>query len=154
MSIVEFVRTGAVGVVSETPSLFGTGAVTRRMDAADMRTVDDLLDAFAQAWDFPDHFGFNRDALDDCMRDLPDGLRTPEGTAASGYLTVIDDAARLLADDTAALEWFAESVEFWHDHHRAHGRGFAVLLVTDHPEIVVERWSAVGVSLTDVSGRD
>lgn len=154
MSIDEFVRTGVVGLATTVPSLYGTGVVARRVDAAEITTVDDLLDAFALAWDFPDHFGFNRDALDDCMRDLPDDLRTPEGTASTGYLTVVGHADRLLAAEADALEWFAESVEFWHDHHRAHGRSFAVLLVSDDPDAVRDSWSGTGVSVRDVTGRD
>ncbi|QRY62794.1 barstar family protein [Gordonia sp. PDNC005] len=154
MSIDEFVRTGVVGVTPAVPSLFGTGVVARRVDATDISTVDDLLDAFALAWDFPDHFGFNRDALDDCMRDLPIDLRTPEGTASTGYLTVVGHGDRLLAAEADALEWFAESVEFWHEHHRAHGRSFAVLLVSDAPDTVRDRWSGTGVSIVAVSGRD
>ncbi|GAC82056.1 Barstar (barnase inhibitor) [Gordonia malaquae] len=154
MSIDEFVRTGVVGVATTVPSLYGTGVIARRVDATEMTTVDEVLDAFALAWDFPDHFGFNRDALDDCMRDLPTDLRTAEGTASTGYLTVVGDADGLLGAQTDSLDWFAESVEFWHDHHRAHGRSFAILLVSDDPGTVRDRWSRTGVSVVTVTGRD
>ncbi len=153
MTIDDFVRTGVLGAAPNVPSLFGTGVTARRLDGAQMRTVDDLLDAFAQAWDFPDHFGFNRDALDDCMRDLPDDLRTPEGTASTGYLTIVLRAEQLLADEPSALDWFAESTQFWHDHHSARGRRFATLLVGDTAAIG-ERWADTGVRITDVVGGD
>ncbi|MCF8588635.1 barstar family protein [Gordonia liuliyuniae] len=134
-------------VAASSPSLFGSGLVVRRVDGARMRTVPQILDALARAWDFPDHFGRNRDALDDCMRDLPTGLRTPEGTPSTGWLTIVDDASQVLADEPDAFEWFAESVDFWRDSYR--DRRFAVLLVDDDPGAVRARWSDVGVRVTD-----
>ncbi|GAA4641127.1 barstar family protein [Gordonia humi] len=132
---------------SSAPSLFGTGWVARRVDGEAMRTVDGVLDSLAAAWRFPDHFGRNRDALDDCMRDLPTDLPTAEGGPSTGLLTIVVHAGALLADAPDELEWFAESVDFWHDHY--HDRRFAVLLTDDDPAAVRDRWAAVGTQLTD-----
>lgn len=134
-------------VATASPSLFGTGLAARRVDGARMRSVAAVLDSLASAWGFPAHFGRNRDALDDCMRDLPTGLYTPEGTPSTGWLTIVDHASQLLADEPSELEWFAESVEFWRDSYR--DTRFAVLLVDDDPAAVRARWSTVGVSVTD-----
>lgn len=74
-----------------------------------------LLALIAAALRFPDYFGGNLDALDECLRDLDDFLPAP------GYLVVIEhaDAARLgcradFEDVVAALEeagrhWRAQS---------------------------------------------
>ncbi|MGO3326242.1 barstar family protein [Gordonia sp. (in: high G+C Gram-positive bacteria)] len=138
-------------VAATAPSLFGTGFTARRVDAARMRTVGGVLDALAQTWDFPAHFGRNRDALDDCMRDLPTGLHTPEGAPSSGWLTIIENASQLLADEPDALKWFAESIDFWRDSYRnSHDDArFAVLLLDDAPAVVRERWAELGVRVTD-----
>ncbi|MCF8569103.1 barstar family protein [Gordonia sp. HY002] len=134
-------------VAATAPSLFGTGFAARRVDGAQMRTVGGVLDALATAWDFPAHFGRNRDALDDCMRDLPTGLHTPEGAPSTGWLTIVENASQVLADEPDALEWFAESIDFWRDSYR--DARFAVLLVDDDPAAIREKWAAVGVPMTD-----
>jgi hypothetical protein len=41
-----------------------------RMDAVEWHTEDDMHDAFATALDFPDYYGRNLDALNDCLRDV------------------------------------------------------------------------------------
>ena len=41
-----------------------------RMDASGWLTEDDMHDAFAAALDFPDYYGRNLDALNDCLRDV------------------------------------------------------------------------------------
>ena len=134
-------------LASSSPSLFGTGWVARRVDGETMRTVDGVVDSLAAAWSFPAHFGRNRDALDDCMRDLPADLPTAEGGPSTGVLTIVENAGTLLADDPEQLAWFAESVDFWGEHYR--DRRFAVLLIDDDPAAVRARWTAAGARLTD-----
>lgn len=136
-------------VAATPPSLFGSGLVARRVDGADMRTVAGVLTALADAWEFPDHFGHNRDALDDCMRDLPASLRTSEGTPSTGWLTIALNASQILADEPDELAWFAESIDFWRSETR--GRRFAVLLVDADPAAVRTRWASVGAPLTDTA---
>jgi RNAse (barnase) inhibitor barstar len=41
-----------------------------RIDAAAPETERDFLDAIGVALDFPDYYGHNLDALNDCMRDV------------------------------------------------------------------------------------
>lgn len=129
---------------------YGTGAAVRRVSGAEMRTIDGLYDAFAQAWDFPAHFGFNKDAFDDVISDLPEVLFTPTGARATGVLTVISDADQLLADATDDdREWFASSPSFWRERTAPDGRGFGIVLVaaSDAVDAVEQRWRAAGGDL-------
>jgi RNAse (barnase) inhibitor barstar len=50
-----------------------------RLECADARSADDLFAIMKSAFDFPDYFGANWDAVIDCLRDLPD---------ANGYMIV------------------------------------------------------------------
>lgn len=83
-----------------------------------------MLAALARALDFPDWFGFNWDALADCLADLSwhDG----------GIALLIDQAG---TPETAApedwrvlLDILAEAAHYW----QTQGRPFAVLLQGSH----------------------
>ncbi|MFW0794184.1 barstar family protein [Gordonia sp. CPCC 205515] len=124
----------------------------RTIDAGTMPTVTTLLDGFARAWDFPSHFGRNKDAFDDCMRDLDSDVH---GAAAAGYLTVISHAELLLADEPDELGWFAGSLAFYAEHYRevADPRAtFAVLLLTTETLLpdVIDRWLATGFPIVEI----
>nr|WP_272918274.1 barstar family protein [Gordonia sp. SID5947] len=101
----------------------------RSVDADRMPTVAAVFDEFARAWAFPDAFGQNKDAFDECMRHLDD--IPPDVSAPSAYLTVIENAPRLLSHEPDELRWFAGSLEFYRDHYRdvaAPPAAFAVVL--------------------------
>jgi hypothetical protein len=69
----------------------GTSAVVV-LDAARMANADLLFEQFDRGLRFPDYFGWNWDALSDCLRDLA-------WFSADGYLIVVTNAAHLLADE-------------------------------------------------------
>jgi hypothetical protein len=74
-------------------------------------TVPGLFAEFALGWGFPDYFGHNWAALEDCLTDLA-------WIPAPGYLCVIDRAESLLTDETpVALAMFTDLLErvgrFW-----------------------------------------
>ncbi len=120
------------------------------VDGRSMATVDDLMDTFAAAWDFPSYFGRNRDAFDECMRELE------PTTAQRILLTHITNASLLLRTDADQLGWFVDSLQFYRRHYRDIADDpatFAVLLST-HPDTVssVEsRWADVGVPLPEIA---
>lgn len=79
----------------------------------DLTAVQDksaLLVALARALEFPDSFGGNWDALQDCLGDL--SWRT-----APGYVIVLEHSQALAKhgseDFDVALDVFRETVEFW-----------------------------------------
>lgn len=115
----------------------------RSVDARDMTTVNGVLDEFARAWDFPDYFGHNKDAFDECMRDLD----SQDGRAA--YVTVVSHASALLREVPAERSWFAESMLFYRDHYRdiaSPPASFAVVLICadDDADDLDRVWSAAG----------
>ena len=130
----------------------------RRVDGAEATTLGGLYTAFAEAWDFPEYFGRNKSAFDDCMRDL-DGADDPD-TAPRGFLTHIRNAQRLLTDAEADFDWFAESLPFYRDHYRDHfgqsvsGRAAVFAVVLSAPrrshEAVRARGRAAGVPVTEI----
>lgn len=114
-------------------------APVRRVDGRRMTDLSGVYDEFARAWRFPGHFGRNKDAFDDCMRDL----------AGSVLITEIDDATRLLVDAPGQLRWFADSLEFYRDHYRGADPPavFTVVLRVDPAQSasVRRRWHRIGV---------
>ncbi|MFT3716699.1 MAG: barstar family protein [Gordonia sp. (in: high G+C Gram-positive bacteria)] len=123
--------------------------VTAVIDGADATTLDEMYAAFAAAWDFPAHFGNNKDAFDDCMRDLDS-----DGTAEDRLVTVVRNAEQLLADASDQdFAWFAGSMAFYQDDYRDRDadeqRDFELVLVTGkaHRAAVADRWAKAGVDL-------
>lgn len=81
------------------------GFAVRELRGSRMRTIRGVYDEFAAAFQFPYYFGANRDAFDECLRDLDESLG-----AAPGYLAVIRNSTELLADQPAEREWFAAAM--------------------------------------------
>ena len=73
----------------------------REVTGRTMTTVNGLYETYARAWDFPDYFGHNADAFDECMRELDDSAGPTDSPA--GDLTDIVDADRLLAHADRAM---------------------------------------------------
>ena len=135
--------TVALRVVDGTPAPTPSGVAVRRIDGEHARTLPGLYRAMAAAWDFPDHFGMNKDAFDDCMGVLPDSGR--------GYLTEVTAPAALLDDAPGELSWFIDSLAFYADEY-APDRAFGVLLLATARQApaALRRWRAAGASVTEV----
>ncbi len=88
-----------------------------RLDLApvDLRGVDDkeaLLERLAQALGFPEWFGGNWDALEDCLCDL-------SWRPGAGHVLVLRGAAALPADDFGVLvDVLATGAAFWAERER------------------------------------
>ena len=82
-----------------------------RVDLADVRGKGGLLAALARAIDFPDWFGGNWDALQDCLGDL-------SWRPAQGYVVILEHcrgiAARAPEVFETALEIFSAAADYWH----------------------------------------
>ncbi|MGY2061105.1 barstar family protein [Nocardia gipuzkoensis] len=88
------------------------GYVVRELRGAKMRTLAGLYDEFAAAFQFPYYFGENKDAFDECLRDLDDFVGRGDG-----YVIVVRDGEQLLADEPQQHEWFVSAMrdgaDYW-----------------------------------------
>ena len=78
-----------------------TGFALKVIKGAKCQTIAGLLTECARALDFPDYFGHNWDALEECLADL-------EWLPAKGYVLLITDARCVLPDDDEEYETFLE----------------------------------------------
>jgi len=92
-----------------------------RIDLVKVRDKSGLLTALARALDFPDWFGGNWDALQDCLGDM-------SWRPARGYVFALENcqglAKRARADFETLLEVLAATADYW----REQGVPFWVLL--------------------------
>src|SRR5215467_10488887 len=79
---VHFVQPSEVPDISEIRKL---GLHVAVMAAQSIKTQEDLFTAIAEAMNFPEYFGKNWDALEECLRDL-------EWISAKGYVLIIHHA--------------------------------------------------------------
>jgi RNAse (barnase) inhibitor barstar len=78
-----------------------TGLTLKVIKGRHCKTPANLFDEFARALEFPDYFGHNWDALEECLTDL-------EWLPAKGYILLVTDAAHLLPNDDTEYETFLE----------------------------------------------
>ncbi|MGJ5752978.1 barstar (barnase inhibitor) [Streptomyces puniciscabiei] len=88
-----------------------TGLIySARMQGQEMRDADGVFTQFYEALRLPSYFGWNWNALRDCLQDL-------HWLAATHFLLVIDDAEAVLSEEPEEREilWRAlnDSVTFW-----------------------------------------
>jgi RNAse (barnase) inhibitor barstar len=100
------------------PQVAATECAVWRIDLAKVRSKRSLLAALARALEFPDWFGRNWDALQDCLTDL-------SWRPAPGYVVVLENCENLAASAPEAFEttlevfrraarwWAGEQVPFW-----------------------------------------
>ena len=84
-----------------------------RVDGGSVPDGAALLARLARELQFPDYFGANWDALQDCLTDLPDWLPAP------GYLLVFTEAGELCRRRPGDLASFkdvlADAARFWRE---------------------------------------
>ena len=124
-----------------------------RMDAAEWRTDDAMHDAFAAALDFPDYYGRNLDALNDCMRDV-DGFEygaNPDATGLVLVFTGYDTFARHCPRPAQIV------LDILADHSRTEmlvGHRLLVLVQTGDPDLRFEAVGAAPVMWNDAEWLD
>src|SRR5574339_74795 len=77
------------------------GYALRTIQGKKCGTTAGLFGEFARALAFPDYFGHNWDALEECLADL-------EWLPAKGYILLITDADQILPNDEEDYETFIE----------------------------------------------
>lgn len=80
------------------------GFISRVVRGEAMGTLDDVYDEFATAIPFPDYFGRNRDAFDECITDLD------ELSISVGFVLVFTEPHLALRDDDREFAWLVEAV--------------------------------------------
>ena len=68
-------------------------------DAAKLKTLDALFDAFSSRLEFPSYFGRNLNAFDECMNDL-------SWLTESVIVILLTNADDLLSEELNLLDWF------------------------------------------------
>ncbi len=86
------------------------GFAMKTIRGAKCRTTAALFGEFARALSFPDYFGHNWDALEECLADL-------EWLPAKGYVLLITDAEQVLRQEeeeyATLLEVLSDAGEAW-----------------------------------------
>jgi hypothetical protein len=80
------------------------GWMFKTVDGARCRSKAGLLAEFARALDFPEHFGKNWDAFEECLSDL-------EWLPARGYRLLITDGHEVLAEAPKDYATFVDILE-------------------------------------------
>ena len=105
--------------------------VVARLDGTKMFDVDHALYEFSDALLFPGYFGWNWEALSDCLRDL-------NWLPADGYLVVVENAPRLLSsnaeDRHTMFRILVRAVRHWASSLGKEPVAFKVLLLCDDDE--------------------
>lgn len=139
----------AVGILTAAPPAAAdavvalpAGLVARAVRGTRMGTVRGVLDEFAAALQFPYYFGGNKDAFDECMRELDETLG-----AADGYVVLVRDAATLLSEQPDELAWLADALAFHAEHWAGVDVVFRVLLQAEPgaERALARAWRAAGL---------
>lgn len=115
----------------EVPADLAPAAGVRRLSGTRMADLGGLYDETSAALQFPDHFGRNLDAFDECLRDV-DLPEAPRGVV----ILVVTDAAAMLSAEPGRRAWFGEAVADANQIRAGRGTGplvvvFSVLSGTD-----------------------
>jgi RNAse (barnase) inhibitor barstar len=116
-SLVVVPHASAVTSVVRAPAGFALRTVNGRKCA----TPAGLFAEFARALEFPDYFGHNWDALEECLADL-------EWLPAKGYVILVTDAQAVIPDDDeyeTLLEVLNDAGEAWSKGQAGNGRATA-----------------------------
>jgi RNAse (barnase) inhibitor barstar len=143
----------ALDKILSVPSHF----VTKTVSGKKCKTKAGLLDEFSRVFSFPEYFGHNWDALEECLADL-------DWLPAKGYLVVVTDADLVLTkpDEEDDFETFVEILneagEAWSlkESDDATGNGLpfhAVLAVVDRHKHARHNWFAPPLALTGKAGK-
>lgn len=125
------------------------GFALRLIQGKECGTPSSLFGEFARALDFPDYFGHNWDALEECLADF-------EWLPANGYVLLITDAHAVLPDDEdeyeTLLEVLSDAGEAWSKGQTIDGRRapfHGVFAVTERDKSKRARWELEEVSFND-----
>ncbi len=80
------------------------------IDGESCQSHDEMLNEFAEKFNFPSYFGFNLDALDECLNDL-------EWIGVERYLLIINHFNKFLKDEPMVFQQFTlilkDTIQEW-----------------------------------------
>ncbi|MDI2020895.1 Barstar (barnase inhibitor) [Arthrobacter sp. 31Cvi3.1E] len=85
-------------------TLSGADVLIIELDGSKMRTVDGLFSEYQRGFLFPEYFGWNWNAFDECIRDL-------EWLPARKYVTIIGRADQLLSKEWAEITTYLRIIQ-------------------------------------------
>ena len=116
------------------------GFLLRKIQGKKCRNTSNLFAEFARALAFPEYFGHNWDALEECLADF-------EWLPAKGYILLVTDAHAVLPEDEdeyeTLLEVLNDAGEAWSKGQTADGRCapfHALFLISDQDRSKRKRW--------------
>ncbi|HEX5544102.1 MAG TPA: barstar family protein [Nitrospira sp.] len=125
------------------------GYALRTIQGKKCRTPSGLFGEFARALAFPDYFGHNWDALEECLADL-------EWLPAKGYILLITDTQAVLPeseeDYDTLLEILDDAGEAWSKGQTADGRRapfHVVFIITEQDKSKRKHWELEEFSSTE-----
>lgn len=126
------------------------GFALRTIEGKQCRTPSGLFGEFARALAFPNYFGHNWDALEECLADL-------EWLPAIGYILLITDAQAVLPDDEeeyeTLLEVLSDAGEAWSKGQTSDGRRapfHVVFVIAEQDKSKRKRWELEEFSSTEL----
>jgi len=127
------------------------GYVLRLVQGKKCTSPTGVFNEFARALEFPDYFGHNWDALEECLADL-------EWLPAKGYVVLITEAQAVIPDDEEEYETLLEVLndagEAWSKGQTTTGRRapFHVFFAVSRQEKVKRKhWGLKELPLTDAA---
>jgi hypothetical protein len=127
------------------------GFALRTVNGKKCLTPTGLFAEFAHALEFPDYFGHNWDALEECLADL-------EWLPAKGYVILVTDAHAVIPDDDeeyeTLLEVLSDAGEAWSKGQAGNGRAtpfHVVFAVSEKEKVKRKHWGIEAVSLGGAS---
>jgi RNAse (barnase) inhibitor barstar len=125
------------------------GYAVRTIQGEKCRTPSGLFSEFARALTFPDYFGHNWDALEECLTDL-------EWLPAKGYILLITDTQAVLPEAeeeyNTLLEVLDDAGEAWSKGQTIDGRRaafHAVFIITEQDKSKRKHWELEEFSLLE-----
>ena len=101
------------------------GYMTFTLDGKKLNSKTELLGELSQAMKFPDYFGNNWDALEECLNDL-------SWLAAKGYAIHLKEADNFVSKSAAEFHIFAQLIESVSRSWKSKNIDFVVLVETNN----------------------
>jgi RNAse (barnase) inhibitor barstar len=128
------------------------GFALRQIHGKKCGTAAGVFNEFSRALDFPDYFGHNWDALEECLADL-------EWIPAKGYVLLVTEAQAVIPEDEedyeTLLEVLSDAGEAWSKGQTADGRRapFHVLFaVSQHEKNKRKHWGLKELPVNEPEG--